>query len=202
MKLATVLALAVSGLLLAPAAARAQYREPVTMKGAWIEFRDDGCKVGDVGSPIVARALRNVPYAMKGKIFKSPELTALYAADGGWYQPSDPDADVDSADRACVRKLDAQEKALRKRIKIKKSIEEAVTRHTGVVLDMKRLVLSDFPKLTQKESTRDGARVWKLDFEASGAAALVTVECRVPIADFKAKPAVWSRLECNVLAAG
>lgn len=196
MKLSAALALAV---LLSPALARADL-EPSTIKGAYLELRDAGCDVKTVGSPIVARALRNTPYAMKGKIFKSPELTALYAADGGWYQPTDAAADVDAADRACVRKLDAQEKALRKRLKIKKSIEEAVIRHTGVVLDMKRLVLSDFPKLTQKESTRDGARVWELHFEASGGAALVTVECRVPAADFKAK--VWSRLECNVLAAG
>src|SRR5690348_12879781 len=150
MKLASVLALAVSGLVLAPAAARAGYEEPTTMKGAYLEFRDVGCKVENVGSPIVARTLRNVPYALKGKIFKSPELTALYAADGGWYEPTDPDADVDSADRACVRKLDAREKTLRKKMKIKKGIEDAVTRHTGVVLDMKRLVLSDFPKMTQK----------------------------------------------------
>lgn len=202
MKLAPVLALAVSGLVLSPAAARAGYEEPSTIQGAYLEFRDEGCNVAMVGSPIVARALRNTPYAMKGKIFKSADLTALYTADGGWYKPTDPAADVDSADRACVRKLDAQEKALRKRIKIKKSIEEAVTRHTGVVLDMKRLVLSDFPRFSQKESTRDGARVWVLHFEASGAAALVTVECQAPLSDMKAKPPVWSRLECNVVAAG
>ncbi len=202
MKLASVLALAVSGLVLAPAAARAQAREPTTIQGAYLELRDEGCKVGEVGSPIVARALRNVPYAMKGKIFKSPELTALYIADGDWYRPTDPGADVDSADRDCVRKLDAQEKKLRKRIKLKKSIEEAVTRHTGVVLDMKRLVLSDVTKVSQKESTRDGVRVWKLDFEAAGGAALVTVECKAPLSDMKAKPPVWSRLECNILAAG
>ena len=199
MKLATVLAF---GVCFAPTAARAQYREPTTIKGAYLEFRDEGCDVASVGSPIVARALRNLPYAMKGKIFKSPELTALYTADGDWYRPTDPDADVDSADRECVRKLDAQEKKLRKRFKVKKSIEEAVTRHTGAVLDMKRLVLSDIAKFSQKESTRDGARVWVMEFEASGAAALVTVECKAPMSDMKAKPPVWSRLECNVLAAG
>jgi hypothetical protein len=200
MKLSPVLALAITGVALAPAPVRAE--EPSTIQGAYLALRDDGCNVADVGSPIVARALRNVPYAMKGKIFKSADLTALYSADGGWYRPTDPDADVDSADRECVRKLDAREKTLRKKIKIKKSIEEAFTRHTGVVLDMKRLVVSDFPKVSQKESTRDGMRVWELYFEASGGAALVTVECKAPVSDMKAKPPVWSRLECNVLAAG
>lgn len=201
MKLASVLALVLAGTLAAPAAAE-PYREPTTIRGAYLEFRDEGCDVANVGSPTVARALRNTPYALKGKIFKSADLTALYTADGGWYEPTDAAADVDRADRECVRKLDAREKTLRKRIKIKKTIEEALTRHTGAVLDMKRLVLSDFPKFTQKETTRDGNRVWIVEFEASGAAALVTVECRAPVSDMKAKPAVWTRLECNVLAAG
>lgn len=201
MKLDRALALVVAALVVSPAAARAG-DEPSTVQGAYLELRDGGCDVATIGSPIVARVLRNVPYAMKGKIFKSPELTALYTADGGWYQPTDPDADVDSADRACVRKLDAQEKALRKRVKLKKPIEQAITRHTGAVLDMNRLVLADFKKFTQSETTRDGARLWTINFEAGGGAALVTIQCKVPVADVKAKPQVWSRLECNVLAAG
>ncbi len=202
MKLDRALALVIAGLVVSPAAVLAGHADPSTVQDAYLQLRDEGCDVATIGSPIVARALRNVPYAMKGKIFKSPELTALYTADGGWYQPTDPDADVDSADRACVRKLDAQEKALRKRVKLKKPIEQAITRHTGAVLDMNRLVLADFKKFSQSETTRDGARLWTINFEAGGGAALVTVQCKVPVADVKARPPVWSRLECNVLAAG
>lgn len=189
--------------MLAPAAARAGHEDPSTVLDAYTQLRDEGCDVSQLGSPIAVRALRNVPYAQQGKIFKSAELTYLYEHDGGWYKPSDAGADVATADdRACVRKLDEQEKKLRKRVKLKKPIEEAVTRHTGAVLDMARLVFADFKTFRQSDKARGGARVWTLEFEAGGGAALVTVECKLPEADAKAKPPAWAKLECHVLAAG
>ena len=204
MKLDRLLLSTVLGaVVLAPSSVRAGHEDPSTVLDAYVQLRDEGCDVSQLGSPIAVRALRNVPYAQQGKIFKSEELTYLYAHDGGWYAPSDADADVGSADdRACVRKLDAQEQKLRRRVKLKKPIEQAVTRHPGAVLDMTRLVLADFKKFRQSERTRGGMRVWTLEFEAGGAAALVTVECKLPDADAKAKPPAWSKLECNVLAAG
>lgn len=196
-----LLSIALGAVALAPTAARAD--DPATVRDAYVELRDGGCDVSQLGSPIAVRALRNVPYAQQGKIFKSPELTYLYEHDGGWYRAAKADADVASAaDRACVRKLDEQEVKLRGRVKLKKPIEQAITRHAGAVLDMTRLVFADFKKFRQAEETRDGMRVWTLDFEAGGGAALVTVQCKVPVADAKAKPAVWTKLECNVLAAG
>lgn len=201
MKLDRLLApLVIGALVTAPAVARAD--DPTTVRDAYLALRDGGCEVAMIGSPIVARTLRNVPYAMAGKIFKSAELTYLYERDGGWYAATDAKAEVGDADRACVQKLDAQEKALRKRVKLKKSIEEAITRHTGAVLDMARLVLADFKKFTQSQKTKGGVRTWTVNFEAGGGAALVTVECRLPEAEAKAKKPDWGKLECNVLAAG
>ncbi|MBE7452230.1 MAG: YARHG domain-containing protein [Kofleriaceae bacterium] len=200
MRQAPVLLTMCAGVLLAaPGAAHA---DPTSVRAAYLELRDGGCKVSDIGSPIVARALRNVPYAMNGKIFKSPELTYLFQRDGGWYTGSDADADIKSEDRACVRALDAQEKALRKRVKLKAPIEAAITRHPGAVLDMARVVLADFKKFSQAQKTRDGVRSWTIHFEAGGGAALVTVECRLPEVEAKAKAPDWSKLDCNVIAAG
>jgi hypothetical protein len=198
----SLLSLVIGAVVAVPAAAHAGHEDPSTILDAYLQLRDDGCDVSRIGSPVSARALRNVPYAQRGKIFKSPELTWLYEHDGGWYQPSDPDADVRSEDRACVRKLDAQEKKLRARAKVKKPIEAAITRHTGAMLDMARLVDADWKKFSQSEITRDGFRLWSLAFESGGGAALVTINCKLPEADAKAKSPPWSKLECGVLAAG
>lgn len=198
-----LLSVTLGALVLSPPPAHAGYEDPSTVLDAYTQLRDEGCDVSQLGSPIAVRALRNVPYAQQGKIFKSAELTYLYERDGGWYRPTDASADVGSAaDRACVRKLDAQEKKLRKRVKLKPSIEQAITRHTGAVLDMTRLVLADFKTFRQSEQTRDGVRMWTVEFEAGGAAALVTVQCKLPDADARAKPPAWAKLECHVLAAG
>lgn len=194
-----LLSLVGAAALVVPGVAHAD--DPATVRDAYRELLASGCDVSRLGSPISARVLRNVPYALQGKIFKSAELTYLYEHDGGWYQPTDANADVTAADRACVRKLDAQEVALRKRVKLKKPIEQAITRHTGVVLEMTRLVEADFKKFSQTERTDGGMRVWTAYFEGGGAA-LITIECKVPAADAKAKPAVWGKLDCHVLAAG
>ena len=66
---------------LAPPAARAG-DDPSTVLEAYTQLRDAGCDVSQLGSPIAVRALRNVPYAQQGKIFKSAELTYLYEHDG------------------------------------------------------------------------------------------------------------------------
>ena len=201
MKLTSLLlSIAIGAVIAAPGGAHAD-DDPSSVIDTYLSLRDGGCDASRIGSPIVTRVLRNVPYAQQGKIFKSPELMQLYEADGGWYQPSDVDADVRAEDRACVRKLDAQEKTLRRRVKLKKSIEMALTRHTGAVLDMARLVESDFKKFGQSEKTVDGMRSWKVYFEGGGAA-LVTIECRMPEADAKAKAPPWSKLECHAIAAG
>ncbi|MDX2089382.1 MAG: hypothetical protein SFX73_16135 [Kofleriaceae bacterium] len=189
-------------LALATAAPAHAEGDPSSVKAAYLSLRDGGCKVDTLGSPIAVRALRNVPYALNGKIFKSAELTYLYEHDGDWYKPTDANADVADADRACVRALDAQEKALRKRVAIKPAIEQAITRHPGAVLDMARLVMADFKKITQAEKTAGASRLWTLEFKAGGGAASVQIECSVPAAEAKAKPPVWVGLVCNVLAAG
>jgi hypothetical protein len=203
MKLYRVLVPLVFGFWVAVApVAHADPGEPSSVRAAYLALRDRGCDVTTIGSPIVARALRNVPYALRGKIFTSAELTHLFTHDGDWYKATSAGADVDAADRPCVRALDAQEKLLRKRVKLKPSIEQAIIRDGDAVLDMSRLVLSDFTRFRQTEQTRDGSRVWTIHFEAGSGAALVTVECQLPDVDARAKPVRWQKLTCHVLAAG
>jgi hypothetical protein len=197
-----LLSTVIAAVMLAPAGVRAGDDEPSTVLDAYLSLRNAGCDVSQLGSPIAVRALRNVPYAQQGKIFKSPELTYLFEHDGGWYRPTSATADVGSAaDRECVRKLDAQEKKLRTRVKLKKPIEEAITRHSGAILDMTRLVEAGFKKFSQSEKIQDGQKLWTIGFTDSGAA-LVTIHCMMPLVDAKAKPVVWSKLECHALAAG
>ena len=195
-----VLSLIAAALAVAPSAAVAD--DPPSLRAAYLELRDGGCEVERIGSPIVARALRNVPYAMNGKIFESPELTYLYEHDGGWYRPRRTDADVAAEDRGCVRALGAQEKKLRKRAAVKPGIEAALTRDPGTILEAYPLVQGDFRKFRQSDKTAAGTRTWRVEFEAGGGAALVMVECSLPAAEAKAARPDCSRLACHVLAAG
>lgn len=81
---------------------------------AYSELLASGCDLSQVQvwSTIEARVLRNTPYAMRGHVFKSPELTALYTADGNWYAPTGP-VTLDGDDAACVAKLAAREAELK-----------------------------------------------------------------------------------------
>ena len=73
-----------------------------------------GCDLSQVQvwSTIEARILRNTPYAMRGHVFKSPELTAVFSADGSWYTPSGS-VSLGGEDAACVAKLAAREAELK-----------------------------------------------------------------------------------------
>ncbi|MBK9036334.1 MAG: hypothetical protein IPL61_34655 [Myxococcales bacterium] len=194
-----LIALATAALAAAPTLARAD--DPSPIRDAYVALRDGGCDASTIGTPIVARVLRNVPYAMRGKAFKSAELTYLYERDGGWYTASDPGADVASADRLCVRALDAQEKALRKRVKIKPAIEAAITRDSESVVGLFQVDPTSYKKFSQADKTKDGVRTWTMFF-AVGKVLVHTVACELPAAEAKAKAPDWSKLTCHTLAAG
>ncbi len=97
----------------------------------WQGLLKDGCDLekAHVRTPIEARVLRNAPYAAKGYTFKSAELTALFAADGGWYTP-DPAVKAPKftpAEGACIKKLKTHEQALRTKVVIDKLFETRFT---------------------------------------------------------------------------
>lgn len=98
---------------------------------------EQGCdlKLAHVRTPIEARVLRNLPYAVRGYVFKSPELTALYAADGGWYTPN-PAAKMtfNAKEGACIKALKAHEAKLRAMMPWPKAWEAQFTgMHSAVV---------------------------------------------------------------------
>ncbi len=102
----------------------------------------DGCKLKRAGiaTAIEARVLRNAPYAMAGRPFKSAELTALYSADGDWYRPgASKDIDLPRADDTCVAALKAHEKSLRKRVKLDRKVERALTGSLDVFRGLRRV---------------------------------------------------------------
>ncbi len=128
---------ALSVLLIAlPAIAQNQAQNAPAAKSGpmlddWNALLTGGCDLekAHVRTPIEARVLRNAPYAAKGYTFKSAELTALYAADGGWYAP-DPKVKAPKftpAEGACIKKLKTHEQALRKAITIDKAFETRFT---------------------------------------------------------------------------
>ncbi len=188
-------ALITAALVAAPVLAHAD--SPI--RDAYTALRDGGCDASTVGTPIAARVLRNVPYAQRGKVFKSAELAYLYERDGGWYTASDPAADVADADRACVRALDAQEKALRKRVKLKPAIEAVITHHHESVVALFQLDPGSYKKVTQEQTTKAGVRTYGVYF-AVGKMVVFTVGCELPEAEAKAKAPDWSKLTCHVLA--
>ncbi|MEZ4399596.1 MAG: YARHG domain-containing protein [Kofleriaceae bacterium] len=194
-----VVSVAVATAVGVPAVARADKSAPV--RDAYLALRDGGCDVTSIGSPVVARVLRNVPYALQGKIFKSPELAYVFDHDGGWYQGTDAKADVTAADRACVRALDKQEQAMRKRGKLPAALEAAVTRSGESVIDMMQVPPGEYRKLAAAQRVNDGQRIWTLSF-MEGKRLVFLVHCAMPEAQAKTKAPDWSTLECHTLAPG
>ncbi len=83
----------------------------------YLDLRGRGCDpvAAGIDSAMVARVLRNVPYALAGRSFKSPELDALFRVDlREEYQPSGEGLGLDALDLACVGKLKGHEDRLRR----------------------------------------------------------------------------------------
>lgn len=85
---------------------------------AWTSLLESGCdpkgEHTHVWTPLEARILRNVPYALGGRVFSSPELAAYFkAADGGWYKGHTKEVTLTAEAQACVATLQAHETKLR-----------------------------------------------------------------------------------------
>ena len=110
-----------------------QVASPATKTGPfqahYLALLEAGCDPSGIDSPIVARALRNTPFAMAGRPFASADLTALYQADGGWYQPRDDSTEIvlGAQDQRCVNAIKAHEELLRKQVCIDKQTQAALT---------------------------------------------------------------------------
>ena len=180
--------------------------DPGDLRGAYAALRDGGCDVSKLGSPLAARVLRNVPYALGGKVFKSPELTRVFGQDGGWYAPTtSKDPTLSAADRACVRALTTHEQKLRKKQKkIPANIELAVTADRAVMLQMIQTVSTDFPQVRTRVD-RDGAQTeYTLSFETPPGEyeSAVVFTCNLPTSEVKKKVPDWSKISCTMMTAG
>ncbi|MBP6842159.1 MAG: YARHG domain-containing protein [Kofleriaceae bacterium] len=176
------------------------------LRSAYANLRDNGCDVSKVGSPLAARVLRNVPYALGGKIFKAPELTRVFSLDGDWYAPTTKkDPALSTADRTCIRALTTQEQKLRKKQKkIPAGIELAVTADRAAMVQMVNFVSTDFPKV-RTAVTRSGDQTeYTLAFETpSGESeSAVVFTCTLPTAQAKKKAPDWSTITCSMMTAG
>ncbi len=176
------------------------------LRSAYANLRDNGCDVSKVGSPLAARVLRNVPYALGGKIFKAPELTRVFSLDGDWYAPTTKkDPALSTADRTCIRALTTQEQKLRKKQKkIPAGIELAVTADRAAMVQMVNFVSTDFPKV-RTAVTRSGDQTeYTLAFETpSGESeSAVVFTCTLPTAQAKKKAPDWSMITCSMMTAG
>ena len=132
----------------------------------WNTIFQQGCdlKAAHVRTPIEARILRNLPYAARGYVFKSPELTALYAADGGWYAPN-PAAKMTftAQEGACIKALKAHEAELRKMMPWPKAWEAKFTgQHAAVIHLRQSTKLLGRVTYTQKDAAGEG---WMLGGE-------------------------------------
>lgn len=176
------------------------------LRSAYTNIRDGGCDVSKLGSPLAARVLRNVPYALGGKIFKAPELTRVFTMDGDWYEATTKkDPALSAADRTCIRALTAQEQKLRKKQKkIPAGIEVAVTADRNAMVQMVNLVSTDFPKVRTAVTRSGGQTEYTLAFDTpSGESeSAVVVTCNLPTAQAKKKTPDWSTVTCSVMTAG
>ncbi|MEZ4471515.1 MAG: YARHG domain-containing protein [bacterium] len=100
-----------------------------SVRGEWEALLAGGCDLDahHVLTTIEAAALRNTPYALKGYVFKTPELARLFGADGGWYKP-DPAVTAPAfalPEQACIKKLKDHEAALDAQAPLDKSVKNA-----------------------------------------------------------------------------
>lgn len=91
---------------------------------AWRALRAAGCDPvkAHVWTPIEARVLRQAPAAGCGRELETPELTALYRSDGGWYTPGEG-CEIPAEDAACVARLAAWERELRTQMDVPPAYE-------------------------------------------------------------------------------
>ena len=83
---------------------------------AWTALMSVNCDLKQVRvwTPIEARILRNTPFAIQGRVFKTASLSTFFTVDGDWYQPKvDATIALSDAEKACVQKLKKHEDALR-----------------------------------------------------------------------------------------
>jgi len=118
-------------------ATRALAAKASPIRDAYEELRAEGCDLQGTWSiriPVVARLLRNVPFAEQGYVFSSEELSSAYGADGGWYQPNpDKQVTLDELDKTCVGRLKELEDRLRSEVSIPKDFEKLLTTDTDAV---------------------------------------------------------------------
>lgn len=101
---------------------------------AWKDTVEKGCKVKPVEGllPLVPRLLRNVPFAVRGHPFKSPELRAFFegrkgSCDAAWYAPKAKKVKLPKGpEQACARRLKRLEKKLREAMPVPAALETFV----------------------------------------------------------------------------
>lgn len=132
----------------------------------WNALMTGGCnlKAAHVHTPIEARVLRNLPYAKQGYVFKTYALTALFAADGGWYAPN-PDAKptFTPAEGACIKALKAHEATLRKAMNWPKAWENKFISQHHAVLHLRSSTKSGFGPVTYVQKDSEGWTIGGVD---------------------------------------
>ncbi len=126
----------------------AREADPSPVRSDWQALLAADCDTTKqhVVTPVEARVLRNMPYALGGYAFRSEELTALFTADGGWYRP-DPKVKkltFTKPEQRCIDKLKALEKKLRAKMPFEKTFERKLTADHDAVRDL-RFGTSMFP---------------------------------------------------------
>lgn len=154
--------LTVSALALAPLATAETDR---TLPEEYERLMTSGCDPErfDVATAIEARVLRNLPFAMAGQRLASPELVALYSANGDWYRPEQARVELSETDRNCVGRLHRHERRLREQLPIDAAIEAVLTRDAGVFWSLREH--ARYPNAYRNAwSHQDGEQSWSWGF--------------------------------------
>ncbi|MBI2336115.1 MAG: YARHG domain-containing protein [Deltaproteobacteria bacterium] len=139
--------------------------DPATKTGAVLaEFEKlmaMQCNVTQFGisTPLEARILKNIPYAIVGRPFTSPELTELFNKDDGWYKPgSSSDVKIKPEHEACITRLQKREDQLRRSVKMDAEVERVFIRDPKIFLGLRA-----YPKATYKttNTTFEKGKHWQ-----------------------------------------
>jgi len=126
-----LLTLLTSLMVLAPMVGEAKTKPatPNIVKDSYEALVKSGCDVSKLhlNTALEARVLRNTPYAIIGHIFQSPELITLMRRDGDWFPREDGQIRMPKKDAACVRKIRAEEKDLKKTYKLDAAAQRVFT---------------------------------------------------------------------------
>lgn len=181
-----------------------------SIKEDYQTFLQQGCDTTLIKTPIEARILRNVPFAILGYKFNSEDLSFVFSHDGTWYKSTTETLPkLSSENSRCVSRIQARETQFKNSFNIDPQIMSALTKSHKVYFWLRTIFSKSPGRWTSPRSPQKSNREWRLfikdqdncggdggeesKLDCSGA----FIECELPEGETD-----FSKLKCTMGFAG